>query len=86
MIISNVYAVRKKDSDGNWTERRMVHDLKAVNDCIMSDPFPSPVVSDTMQRLGEAKIFSRIGLKSAYWQIPLHPDDCFRVPGRGVFR
>ena len=30
-------------------------------------------------RLGNAKVFSKIGLKSGYWQIPVRPGDVYKT-------
>ena len=41
---------------------------------IKVDKYPIPSVSDLYSKLGQAKIFSKIDMKAAYHQIPMHPD------------
>ena len=51
---------------------RMCVDFKAtLNDNIKSDAYPVPTVEEVFSRIGKARRFAKVDLKSAYWQIEL---------------
>jgi len=50
---------------------RVCVDLREVNKAIITDSFPLPHFKDLLCRLSNARVFSKIDLKSAYHQIPL---------------
>ena len=59
---------------GKKTKRRyrMCVDYKAtLNKHIQSDAYPLPIVEEIFSRIGNAKIFAKVDLKSAYCQIDL---------------
>lgn len=74
-------------SNGTW---RFCADLRKVNKISERDAYPLPYVADHFRKLGDAKYFSTLDFKSAYWQIELEPDSrkftAFTVPGRGLFQ
>ena len=37
--------------------------------------FPLPRIEDCLDKLGKASYFSKIDLRSGYWQVKVHPDD-----------
>ena len=49
-------------------------DLRKVNDSILSDNYPIPLIEDIIQRQGKNHLWSTLDLKDAFSQIPLHPD------------
>jgi hypothetical protein len=51
--------------------QRMVVDYRLVNKKIVFDAFPMPNVDCAFANFAKAKIFSVLGLNSAYYQIPL---------------
>jgi len=53
---------------------RITVDYKPLNKVILSDQYPIPAITDLFGKLGFMKYFSKIDLKSAYYQIPVHPD------------
>jgi hypothetical protein len=53
---------------------RITVDYKPVNKVIKGDSYPLPSVVDLYNRLAKAEIFSKIDMKAAYHQIPLHED------------
>jgi hypothetical protein len=60
--------VRKKD--GSF---RMCIDYRALNSVTQRDSHPLPRITECLDQLGRAKVFSKIDLSSGYHQIPLVP-------------
>ena len=52
---------------------RICIDLKPLNDGVMRETFPIPVVDDSLAKLAGARIFSKVDANSRFWQIPLAP-------------
>ena len=52
---------------------RMTLDARNVNKAIQSSNLPIPKQEDIKASLANAKIFSKMDLKSAFWQLELHP-------------
>ncbi|XP_003737424.1 uncharacterized protein K02A2.6-like [Galendromus occidentalis] len=65
--ISPIVVAEKKNGDV-----RLCVDLREVNKAVVQDAFPLPHIEDLMQRLAKGRVFSKIDLRSAYHQIPLH--------------
>ena len=78
---SPIILLKKKDSE----DRRLVVDLRYINSCTTDEymNFPMPNINDIITKLGAARYFTSIDLKSAYWQIGLKPESrdlmCFRT-------
>ena len=51
-------------------EIRITVDYKPLNKVIKSDNYPLPNIANVYKKLAQAKLFSKIDLKSAYYQIP----------------
>ena len=59
--------------DGSW---RMVVDYKKLNNMTIKDNHPLPNMEQTIQRLGGGyKFFSKLDMKSGFWQIPIKEED-----------
>ena len=59
--------------DGSW---RMVVDYKKLNDITIKDNHPLPNMEQTIRRLGGGyKFFSKLDLKSGFWQLPIKEED-----------
>ena len=57
-------------------KRRMVIDYsQTINRFTELDAYPLPRIDEQINQLAKSRIFSTLDLKSAYYQIPLHPDD-----------
>ena len=70
-------------------ELRMCIDLRRVNEAIWVDSFPLPRIDDLITKVGQAKWYSKLDLRSAYHQIVLDKDSrhitAFVTPD-GVFQ
>jgi len=89
-VISAIFLVKKKDENGQYTKWRLVQNFKPVNEGLIANPLIMPDMEQELNRLRDARYFSILDLKSAFWQIPLREEDrpftCFRVPGKGLYR
>ena len=71
---SNVVLCRK--SDGLL---RFCIDLRKFNSRTIKDAYTLPRIEDTLDRLVGAKFFSKLDLKSGYWQVELREEDKMRT-------
>lgn len=83
---SPIVMVKKKDCN-KW---RFCVDYRKLNSVTERDSYPLPLVSDTLDKLKDAKYLSSLDIKSAYWQIPVaetsRPLTAFVVPNRGLYQ
>lgn len=82
---SPILLVKKKDNS-----YRFCVDYRKLNGVTVRDAYPLPYVSDTLDKLRNARFLSSLDIKSAYWQIPMEEQSkqytAFTVPKRGLFQ
>ena len=63
----------KKAADGRkkW---RFCCDFRLLNEHTVSDKYPMPGLENQLD-IGKAKFFTKMDLASAFWQIPIAPED-----------
>ena len=67
---SPIVMVDKKDGS-----KRFCVDFRRLNQAIVKNSYPLPLIDDVLSSLGDAKIFSCLDLKSGYWQIEMAEED-----------
>ena len=60
------------NSDGT---KRVLSDLRKLNQILLKDNHPMPSCDLVFSCLSNSKFFSRLDLKNAFFQIPIHKDD-----------
>jgi len=53
----------------------MVVDYKKLNEKVVTDRYPLPIINDVLDNLGRAKYFSTLDLASGYHQIEVQEED-----------
>ena len=67
---SPLHMVRK--SDKTW---RPCGDYRRLNNVTTPDKYPMPHIADITNVLGSSRVFSKLDLLKAYFQVPVHPPD-----------
>jgi len=66
---SRVVPVRKRNGS-----LRLCVDLRPLNDRVIKQKYPFPLIEDCLSRLGDKSVFSLLDLKDGFHQIKIHPD------------
>ena len=69
-----VLFVPKKDGS-----LRFCIDYRWLNKKTVKNRYPLPLPEELFDRLGSAKVFSKIDLRSGYWQMPVKPGDVHKT-------
>lgn len=77
---AGVFFVPKKD-----TSKRLCVDYLLLNELTVRNSFPLPLVSDLIDRLRYAKVFTKIDLRGAYNLVRIKPSDEWKTAFRCVF-
>ena len=83
LFSSNVVIIRKKVGT-----IRFCVDFRKLNNRTVLDAYVIPCVEDSLHLLTGSTYFSKLNLRSGYWQVELEEDDkyrTFQVGNRGFF-
>lgn len=69
-----VLLVPKKMDNSKEKKYRMVVDLRKLNDLIVQDAYPLPLIDEILGQLGNARYFSVLDLYSGFYQLGLSPE------------
>eukprot|EP00171_Calliarthron_tuberculosum_P022005 IDg22005t1 len=75
-----VFFIKKKSGD-----LRMVCDYRALNKITIQDSNPLPLISEALDQVAGANIFSKIDLLGAYHQMRIREEDCPKTAIRTRF-
>ena len=65
----------KKDLDGNPTDKRFCLDVRQLNKATVPDKYGLPRPEALFDIVGRSQWFTKIDLRGAFHQVPIHPDD-----------
>ena len=65
----------KKDSDGNYTERRFCVNFIPLNEVTEVDRYQMPLPEDLFQRIGTRRFISKMDMRAGFHQIPIAEED-----------
>ena len=64
----------KKAPDGTWSDHRFCCDFRRCNELIAPMNTHVPVADDLFQKLGKSRYFTKLDMRSGFFQLPLHMD------------
>jgi hypothetical protein len=72
---SPIFVIPKKVGATGKRKWRIVVDFRKLNDVTVVDSFPIPVISETLDALGQSKFFSTINCANGFLQVPVRLAD-----------
>jgi hypothetical protein len=75
-FVAQTVMPRKKDAEGNWTERRVCGDYRPHNDKTVPDKYPMPIVDELFNWRDR---FSTLDLRMRYHQIRIKEGDQYKL-------
>ncbi|SAM00567.1 hypothetical protein [Absidia glauca] len=63
----------KKDSAGNYTDKRPCLDPRHINKYLKEDQFPLPKIEEIFFKLKDAVVYTTLDLTNAFHRFPIHP-------------
>jgi hypothetical protein len=78
-FVAQTVMPRKKDAEGNWTERRVCGDYRPHNDKTVPDKYPMPIADELFDDLGGSDRFSTLDLRMGYHQIRIREGDQYKL-------
>ena len=54
-------------------------DFRKLNEMTVADAYPLPLLRDFTDKIHQAKVFSVIDIRSAFFNIPIHPDHRYKT-------
>ena len=54
-------------------------DYRELNKKTQKDIYPLPLPDEVQDKLSGSTIFSTLDLHSGYWQLPVNPEDCYKL-------
>lgn len=83
---SPILLVPKKPDASGKRAWRLCIDFRNINEKTIMDAYPLPLISELLDSLGRATVYSSLDLDRAYWQIRMDPEDqektAFKANGR----
>ena len=58
---------------------RLCIDFRTLNAHTIDDSFVLPRMDDNLSRFHGMRVFIKLDMRSGYWQLMLHPDDCHKT-------
>jgi hypothetical protein len=90
--------IRRSDSEWNSPAfmvpkpdgtRRFVVNYQQLNALSKRPAYPLPIMTDILDKLGNARYLTSLDIRSAYWEVPVEESSrkytAFSIPGRGSF-
>jgi hypothetical protein len=78
-FVAQIVMPRKKDAEGNWTERCVCEDYRPHNDKTVPDKYPMPIADELFDDLGGSDRFSTLDLRMGYLQIRIREGDQYKL-------